>query len=129
MKAWKVSDKWNYEGYSTVVFAETRNEAKSLALSTDACEDAQYIDIEARRMPELDSEYRGHFEMEWDDPEDRAALVAHGWACFEVEPDECETCTGKDTCEAYDEYLKDEALAEKYGKEAEEYEAQDKAQL
>lgn len=25
MKAWKVSDKWNYEGYSTVVFAETRS--------------------------------------------------------------------------------------------------------
>lgn len=121
MKAWEVSDKWNYEGYSTVVFAETRSKAKTLALAMDACEDAQYIDIEARRMPDLDSEYRGHFEMEWDDPQDRAALIAHGWTCIEPEPDECEACVGKSECETYSSYLKDCALAEEYGKEVKTY--------
>ena len=118
MKAWRVADKWNFEGFATVVFAETRNEAKSLALSTDCCEDAPYIDIEARRLPELDSEYRGHFEMDWDDPQDRAALIAQGWSCIDADPDVCETCVGKDCCEKYAEYLKDAELAEQYEKEA-----------
>ena len=125
MKAWKVADKWSYEGFSTVVFAETRNKAKALALATDACEDAQYIDIEVHRMPELDCEYRGHFEMEWDDPQDRAALIAHGWACFEVEPDECQTCAGASSCESYADYLRDVAICEQYEKEASHADAAD----
>jgi hypothetical protein len=50
MKAYQVSDKTSWEGYSTVVFAETRGKAKAIALNTDACEGAEYIDIKCYRV-------------------------------------------------------------------------------
>lgn len=44
-KAWV-----DYGEGSTVVFAETRNQAKVIALSCDCCEDAKYTDIRVHRM-------------------------------------------------------------------------------
>lgn len=106
MKAWKAEDK--RDGfYSTVVFAETRGQAKSAAKATDCCEDADWTDIRVTRAPELDGEYRGHTEMEWYDDQDRIALIKNGWHCEEVWLDECETCVGRDECETYKDYLAD----------------------
>ena len=51
MKAWLVREKDEF--CAEVVFAETRGKARSLALSTDCCEDANFTDIEVRRMPEV----------------------------------------------------------------------------
>lgn len=104
MKAWRVKDV--RDGfYSTVVFAETRGKAKSEAMRTDCCEDSEWTDIRVTRVPELDAEYRGHDEMEWDDDQDRHALIRAGWRCEYIDPDYCETCVGREDCEAYKDYL------------------------
>lgn len=82
MKAWIVTDE--YDEYSTVVFAETQNKAKTIAQATDCCEDMDYINIKPRRFKEADARYCGKSEIEWNDPADRRFLVEHGWACVEV---------------------------------------------
>lgn len=85
MKAYKAWDTRNVEGYSTVVFAENAQKAKKVALGTDACEDADYINIRVQRLPEMDSHYRGKTEIDWYDMEDRKALVSLGEDFFPFE--------------------------------------------
>ncbi len=97
MKAYEAWDAGSYEGYNTVVFAETANAAKVIAMGTEACEDAEYIDIRVKRLPEMDGHYRGRSEIDWDDPEDRKALVSLGWACFETSR-LCDYCPAKSVC-------------------------------
>lgn len=93
-KAYKVQDKTECF-YSTVVFAETPGKAKSAAMR-----DVPWVNISVRRVPELDSEYRGHTEMYWYDDQDRRALVSHGWRCEETSF-ECDGCNCKDICETF----------------------------
>ena len=107
LKAYRVQDLDNFEGCSTVVFAESRNKARRLAMSTDACEYGEYIRIRATRLPELDSEYRGHFEMDWYNDQDRMAMVSQGWRCSDPDRDECVVCSCKEDCEDYQDYLTD----------------------
>ena len=100
MKAWVVRKK---EGFcATVVFAETRGKARALALSTDACEDAEFCDIEVRREPQLDKYYvEGKKEMEWENPKDRITLVKEcGFTC-EYTDWYCEDCPANEYCEQY----------------------------
>lgn len=99
MKAWIVTDE--YDEYSTVVFAETRNIARLEALATDCCEGMAYLNIHPRRFEEADSMYRGRREMEWDDPEDRKFLVGYGWSCVEIDYSECPKCPASDLCDKY----------------------------
>ena len=96
MKAYNVRDKNSF--YSTVVFAESSNKAKAIAMHTDACEAVPYTDIRTKRMPMLDKYYRGLDEMDWYDDADRIALVKDGkFHCFEVS--ECPSCPAKQYCE------------------------------
>lgn len=105
MKAWLVKEKGEFT--ATVVFAKNRNEAKSIALTTEACEGAEYIDIEARRLPEADLQYNGRDVMDWCDPDDRLFLVKKcGWTCEEMDGDRCEDCSAKEFCEDYQELFK-----------------------
>lgn len=99
MKAYKAWDENNCEGYSTVVFAENASKAKAIAFHSEACEDADYINIRIHRFPEMDKHYRGISEVDWYNTEDRRALVALGWYCLEPESWECESCPAKDICE------------------------------
>ena len=104
MKAWVVNIKDNFD--ATVVFAETRGKAKSLAQYTDACDGAEYCDIEVRRLPEADKYYKeGKTEMGWDNMQDRLTLVKEfGFSCEYADLDKCETCTAREYCGAYEEY-------------------------
>lgn len=97
MKAYKAWDAKSIENYSTVVFAETAQKAKAVAMTTDACEDAEFIDIRVQRFPQMDDCDRGRSEIDWYDMEDRKALVALGWACLETSS-ECETCPCRPEC-------------------------------
>lgn len=97
MKAYKVWDTKSLEFSSTVVFAKNSREAKKLALGTDACEDADYINVRVLRFPEMDSHYRGKTEIDWYDMEDRKALVSLGWMCLETS-EECDACPLKMIC-------------------------------
>lgn len=96
LKAYKV---WLDDGEgSTVVFAETRNKAKVIALSCDCCEDAQYIDICVCRAKKLDKLYKGKAEIDWWDEETRLILVRDfGWSCFDPSW-ECDECPAKQYC-------------------------------
>ena len=106
MKAWIVKEKGEF--CSAVVFAENRNRAKSIAQTTDACEDVEYINIEARRLPEADSQYNGRSEMDWNDPDDRLFLVKNcGFRCEYIEPYDCSKCSAKEYCEMYQDELEE----------------------
>ena len=110
-KAYKAYLANDWEVGSTVVFAKSAREAKKTAWSCETfCNwDYEYIDIRVRRCKELDSAYHGKIEMEWDDPEDRLAMVKAGWTCFEdyFDPDDCKDCSGREFCSMYKDYLKD----------------------
>ena len=103
MKAWLVRER---DGeYATVVFAETRGKARSLAMATDACADADFCDIEVTRKPQLDKYYTdGKKEMDWYEVKDRIALVKDGgFRCAsecECEMEECPAYEWCDRCEA-----------------------------
>lgn len=103
MKAWLVRKK--DEVFATVVFAETRGQARSLALSTEACEYSKFTDIEAYRMPQIDTYFKsGKREMDWDNPNDRIVLVKEcGFICDDeyFEWEDCDECSAKEYCDKY----------------------------
>ena len=103
MKAWKVS---NEDGYSTVIFAVTRGVAKTIAMRTDICEYMAFTDIRVYRFPDADKMYRGCYEMDWDNDDDRRFLIQHGWRCMDTPDiiDLCQACTDNDVCEWYQDY-------------------------
>ena len=99
MKAYSVRDK--NSSCSTVVFAESSNKAKAIAIRTDACEDSYYTDIRTKRIPALDKYYRGKKEMDWYDDDDRIAMVKDGnFYCLEIS--ERENCPAKEYCDCYE---------------------------
>lgn len=107
MKAYIVSDKTGYEDTSAVVFAKSRNAARSAAMYTDACEDLDYTEIRAIRAPDLDQFYKeGKKEMDWFDMEDRAAMVRYAHFECSSETDtsllECKNCPGHKWCGRYE---------------------------
>ena len=113
MKAWLVKNKdADYCG-AEVVFAETRGKARALAMSTDCCSEAKFVDIEVYREPIADKYYKeGKRYLDWDDPKDRLALVKDcGFSCdpdyFDCE--ECEKhCSAKEYCARYKDYRESE---------------------
>ena len=103
MKAWLAREKDEF--CATVVFAETRGKAKSLALATDACEDAHFCDIKVSRIPQADKHYReGKTELDWNDPADRLVLVRDcGFMCdFDAfNRNDCASCSARAYCDRY----------------------------
>ena len=98
MKAWYIRNK-NDSFFATVVFAETRGKAKAVALTTDTCEDCDFNDIQATRVPELDDAYRGVSEMDWDDPDERIRMVKDaGFSCLSDLGD-CYACPAEEWCD------------------------------
>jgi len=110
MKAYVVSDRQGYVDWVVIAFAESRGKAIVAALGTDEFpfEDWSYTELRAKRRPDLDKYYRGHSRMDWDDPDDRLALVKDGgYYCDDDSfyPDECKKCSGKEYCSRYEEHL------------------------
>lgn len=103
MKAYIVKDRWD-PLFATVVFAETAGKARAIARNTDACEDLDFIDISACRVPSLDLCYKGKEEMDWNDPEDRLNMVKlAGFECSrEIGDPDCEPCPAKEWCGRYE---------------------------
>ena len=105
MKAWLCRVKGG-EDYATVVFAETRGKAIAIAQNTDACEDASFTEIECTRAKSMDKYYCGEgdgYEMDWDDPDDRIALVKDGgFRCsYELSAKDlnCDKCCAREWCD------------------------------
>lgn len=97
LKAYKAWDDGSVEPCSTVVFAENAKAAKKVAASSEACEDADYINIRVQRFPQMDKHCQGRTEVDWYNMEDRQTLVALGWMCLETS-EECSTCPAKSFC-------------------------------
>lgn len=99
LKTIKAFRAWiDYGEGSTIVFAETRNQAKMIALSCDCCEDAKYIEVRVCRAKEYDRLYKGESEINWYDTETRLELVRDfGWACLDTSW-ECDECPAKQHC-------------------------------
>ena len=98
MKAFMAWDKEEIENVGTIIFAENAREAKRIAMATDVCEDAEFINIRVKRLKEADPLYKGKSEIDWYDEETRLALVRDlGWKCFEPSW-ECENCVAKNYC-------------------------------
>lgn len=112
MKAWLVKEKDEFG--ATVVFAETRGKARSMAMATDACEDVDFCDIEVRRKPQLDKYYReGKKEMDWYDDKDRLALVKEcNFRCEYMEVELCIDCPAKPYCGLYESMLEESEYTE-----------------
>lgn len=110
MKAWLVREK--DEWCATVVFAETSGKAKVIAMQTEACEDADFCDIEVRRKPQMDKYYvEGKTEMNWLNSNDRIALVKEcGFHCEYIEPEYCEKCSAKEYCGDYQDLVGSEGF-------------------
>lgn len=108
MKAWLVRTR--DDPCATVVFAETRGKARSVAMGTDACEDADFIDIEVTRYKHMDKYYvDGKREMDWYNDKDRVALVKDaGFCCCDeaiYNGVECDACPAKEYCCTYEEII------------------------
>ena len=98
MKAWLVYEK--NETLSTVVFAETAGKARALAQYTYTCEDVEFCDIRAQRIPQIDKYYTdGKLEMDWFKMEDRVALVKEAGFQCNYDPFDCESCPAAEWCE------------------------------
>ena len=114
MKAWLVreKDEWG----ATVVFAETRGKARALAMHTDACEDAEFVNIEVTRKPQMDKYYtEGKREMDWFNSKDRIALVKDcGFFCDRDywEQEDCDNCPAKEYCDMYKDMVDEKGGAE-----------------
>ena len=110
MKAWLAKDKDNSS--ATVVFAETRGKARALARCTEACEDSDFVDIEVRRLPQMDKYYtEGKKEMDWYNPKERIALVKDAnFVCdYDYwEREDCNDCPAKEYCDRYQDLFSEE---------------------
>ena len=96
MKAWYCRNRDYETDYATIVFAETRGKAKTIAQNTDACEDTPFLEIECTRAKAMDKHYRGLPELDWYNRKDRIALVKDGgFRCsYEISKTELECVDG-----------------------------------
>lgn len=103
MKAYMAWDEKSFEQCETIVFAENARDAKKIAMATDVCEDAEFINIRVKRLKEADSLYKGKSEIDWYDEKTRLTLVRDfGWKCFDPSW-ECENCVAKEYCTWWEE--------------------------
>ena len=107
MKAWTAQNDWT--GIGVVVFAETRGQARALLLHSDEFEGFDYIEIPVRRASLFDECYRGEWQMDWYDANDRIALCKAGWSCIDdaFYPEDCMVCPARDYCDKWEDYQED----------------------
>lgn len=106
LKAYKVSDRKGYTCNSVVIFAETAGKAISLALHTEEfCYiNWDFTELKAVRIKSLDPFYRGNWWMDWDNDEDRVAMVKEaGFICDldYAELQDCKECKAREWCSQY----------------------------
>lgn len=111
MKAYTVRDERDYDTGSMVIFAETPGKAKAYALTQEPFDFSEFKDLSARRCPEMDEMHKGRRAMDWNEDEDRIALVKAGWYCIEGTDDYCDWCAAKEYCSEWEEE-QEEALEE-----------------
>lgn len=104
MKAWSAQNDWT--GIGVVVFAETRGQARALLLHSDEFEGFDYIEIPVYRASLFDECYRGEWQMDWYNAEDKMALCKAGWSCIDdaFDPEDCKLCPANKYCNKWEDY-------------------------
>lgn len=104
MKAWTAQNDWT--GIGVVVFAETRGQARVLLLHSDEFDGFDYIEIPVYRASLFDECYRGEWQMDWYNAEDRIALCKAGWSCIDdaFDPEDCKLCPANKYCDRWEDY-------------------------
>ena len=109
-KAWVCSADW--EGYVAIVFAETAGKARYHAMQYELLGDGlDFRDITVYRERKMDAHYRGVPEMDWDNEQDRMAMVQElGFSCDDdaFDPDDCKKCPAAELCDKYQDWLEEE---------------------
>lgn len=110
MKAWRCSENW--QGYTAIVFAETAGKARYHAMQYELLgDDLDFRDITVYREHGMDKYYRGASEMDWDNDQDRIAMVQElGFSCDDdaFDPDDCKRCPAAEWCGKYHDWLEEE---------------------
>lgn len=114
MKAYTVSDANGDVGIDYIIFAESRSKAIYYALHN--CDGAfdwyEWTEMRALRRPDLDKYYKGKPMMDWNDMDDRVAMVKEaGFECSSeviVFASECEECPAHEWCARYERMVDDE---------------------
>ena len=108
MKAYRVTDKQGVCDCAAVIFAETREKARVIAMHSETFEWYDflgYTDFHVRRIPALDKYYRGVSEMDWNNAEDRIEMVKEAWFVCSYDYDKtelgCKECPAKKWCIRY----------------------------
>lgn len=110
-----MSKAWRYECFDPddgimVFFADTRNQAKQIALGWDA-QYRRYIDIRVERLPTLDQlNHESGYEMDWGKESDRIEMLKLGLHCFYSEEspmDCCKYCINAEDCVPYHKWIKE----------------------
>lgn len=95
---------------SEVVWAETSGKAKRIAL--EKCEsmwECDFVELRARRLPEMDLLYKGSSVADWYDDEVRIKLVSeYGWHCAEPDFRDCKICPARENCDSWEEMQEDD---------------------
>ena len=101
MKAW-VTYAGDDSNNAVFVYADKRSLAKCAGLWEFKQDKpfTRYIDIYAYRCKALDKYYKdGQIYLEWDNMDDRTALVKeYGIKCEEPETEDCEQCAARNYC-------------------------------
>lgn len=84
--------------YYTVVFAETRGKAKSVAQTTECLHNTPFIYVVAKRIPQLDDAYRFYPVMNWKSGHDRVRLVRDAGFVCDAAREECNKCSAFEWC-------------------------------
>lgn len=112
IKAYSASDRNGDTGFSIVVFAKTSGKAKAYAAKSDLFDGYEFTDIRVNRKKELDRFYKGKFEMDWMDYDDRVAMVRYAnYECSsEVWNPECEKgeCPAQQWCGRFERMSEEE---------------------
>ena len=102
-KAWYAYS--DYEESCVVVFADTRNKARKYIKETEEFDYYDYIEVKPRRLGCIDYlDKPDGYVMDWNNQEDRLALVKHIYSCCLPDiNDECKSCCAKELCNKYKE--------------------------
>ncbi len=98
MKGWMVQTETS--AGAAIVFADSRNEAKKAALGHDALDGARYVELRAKRIPEIDDmencEPKNNY---WENGEIRKIMCKeYAWACIEPQEGDCDKCAAREVC-------------------------------
>ena len=101
MQAYIITDRNGDSEHAMVVFGETHGKALAYAARSDELCDYGYTGLRATRAKALDEFYHGTPELDWEDDNDRYAMVRYAGFYCDINQNglECDECSAYEYCE------------------------------